>query len=59
VVFWILQPQQANIELESTPGLGTTFRVTLLTVDGITERRSKQSPDELVAYREHRSICVP
>lgn len=51
MVFGIVQRQQGQIEIESAPGVGTTFRVTLPAADGTTEPAVEAvESDELLAH---------
>jgi signal transduction histidine kinase len=50
MVFGIVQRQQGQIEIESTPGVGTKFRITLPATPGPTEAAVKaMDSDELLA----------
>ena len=50
MVFGIVQRQQGQIEIESTPDVGTTFRITLPTAGSITESAlERHEVDELAA----------
>jgi signal transduction histidine kinase len=50
MVFGIVQRQEGQIEIESTPGVGTTFRITLPTAEALPASLVEtEVPDELLA----------